>query len=60
MIQIGRKSSETFSSEAISNVFDVVVQTPPLLDDYNTWSAVTSDVSGACSAIAFELNHLAH
>ena len=60
MIQIGRKCSETFGSKTISNIFDVVVQAPPLLDNNNAGAAIAGDVSGACTAIAFEFDHLAH
>ena len=60
VIQIRCQRSETFSSKSISNVFDVIIQTPPLLDDHHTRAAVSSNVSRASSTVALELDHLAH
>ena len=60
VVQVGRNGHETCGGEAIDDVFDVVVQTPPLLDHDDARTSVAGDVAIACSTIALECHEFAH
>ena len=60
MIQVWCQRSETFCGKTINDVFDVIIKTPPLLNDNNTGAAATGDVASTRATVALEFDHLTH